>query len=614
MEFPKAIEYYEKALKNDKSNSQETILRLAESYFNISDYINAKKWYDKLYEMQQTTMTEDIFIKYIECLKANRDYDKANSLLKNYYKDNTAKFKVLSYQKIELDSLNKKKSLYTIKNLEINTPKSDFGAVKFGPNKVVFYSSRDTTQFNQKMYSWNNQPYLNTYIAEKNIGAGELNNAKMFLQNLNSNYHEATVSFSKDLKTIYYTTNYLKNNHNKIKTNKEGFSNLKIIQGNIDGDKITNEKVLSFNNESFSCAHPAISDDGKYLFFVSDMPGGYGSTDIYYAEVFEDGTLNTPINAGPTINTVGREMFPYYIDNTLYFASDAHFGLGGLDIFESKLESKNKFAIPLNLGTPVNSNMDDFAYMFDLESRDGYFSSNRTMGKGDDDIYYFKKEKPQMFQTYSGTVLDEQTKLPIPLASIKVTDSFGDEIQVSKSDSLGNYKLILPCSSELKLNFSKENYSSKNVDVVTDDVPQKEMKNNIVYLANYQNLIEKDGDVEKVKVNPIYFDLDKYAITPKAEVELNKVIYVMNEFPDVVIKIESHTDSRGSDEHNLELSDNRAKATQTYLISKGINPLRIQSAIGYGETRLKVNCPNGVKCSEEQHAINRRSDFIIISK
>ena len=613
MEFKKAIELYEKVIQDEKDYSQETILKLADSYFNINDYVGAKKWYDKLYEMQQTTMLEGIFIKYIECLKANRDYDKANALLKDYYKDNNSKMKLLSKQKVELDSLSAKKSLYTIKNLEINSNLSDFGAVKFGPNKVVFYSSRDTTQFNQKMYEWNNQPYLNTYIAEKNIGAGELNNAKMFLQNLNSNYHEATVSFSNDLQTIYFTSNYLKKNQ-KIKTNKEGRSNLKIVQAKIDGEKIVDEKVLSFNSESFSCAHPALSDDGKYLFFVSDMPGGYGSTDIYFAEVFEDGSMNTPINAGPMINTAGREMFPYFAENTLYFASDGHFGLGGLDIFESNLEGKNKFSIPLNLGAPVNSNMDDFAYMYDVTVRDGYFSSNRTMGKGDDDIYYFRKEKPQMFQAYSGFVLDEHTKQPIPLADVKVYDSFGDEIQTAQSDSLGYYKVTLPCSSELSINFSKENYSSKKVEVKTDDEPAKELKNNIVYLVNYQSLVEKDGDVEKVKVNPIYFNLNKYDITPQAAAELDKVFYIMTEFPDIIIKIESHTDSRGSDAHNLTLSDNRAKSTQVYLIEKGINPNRIISAIGYGETQLKVNCPNGVKCTEEQHAINRRSDFIIVSK
>lgn len=612
MQYKKAIESYQKIIEKDEVKSHETIFRIANSYFYINDYQNAKKWFDKVYEIQQKTMAEVNFIKYIECLKANRDNDVANKLLKEYYKNNPTKLKTLALQKNKLDSLNNEKTLFKITNLSINTPMSDFGAVKYGSNKIIFYSTRDTTKINNKIYSWNEQPYLNTYVAEKNISTGEVTNVSLFLENLNSNYHEATVAFSNDLEKIYFTSNYLKKN--KIKINREGCSNMKILRGDIKDNKIIKTEILKFNNEEFSYAHPALCDKGKYLFFVSDMPGGYGCTDIYYAEVFEDGSINTPINAGPMINTAGREMFPYFVDNTLYFSSDGHFGMGGLDIFEAKVDSKNNFLTPLNLGTPINSNMDDFSFTFDKNENNGYFSSNRSMGKGDDDIYYFTKEMPEMFQTYSGTILDETTKLPIPLADIKIIDAFGDTVQSTKADSLGFYGLKLPCNSEFKLNFSKPNYNSKIVAVKTDSLPLKELKNNIVYLVNYDNLVVKEGDIEKVKINPIYFDLDKYDITSKAEIELDKVFYLMNEFPDVIIRIESHTDSRGSDSHNLTLSDNRAKATQSYLLSQGISPLRIIDARGYGETRLKVNCPNGIKCSEEQHAINRRSDFIVINR
>ncbi|KIX22873.1 flagellar motor protein MotB [Flavobacterium sp. 316] len=611
MQYKKAVEMYEKAIEDKGANSQETVFRIANSYFYINDYINAKKWFDKVYEAEQGSMAEVNFIKYIESLKSNRDYDTANNLLKEYYKNNPAKLKMLAYQKKELDSLNKKKTLYTITNLSINTPMSDFGAVKYGPNKIIFYSSRDTSKFNNKIYSWNEQPYLNTYIAEKNIGTGNVDNVKLFLNNLNSDYHDATVAFSNDLEKVYFTSNYLK--RRKIKTNKSGLSNMEILRGSIVDNKIVDIETLKFNDENYSCAHPSLCDKGKYLFFVSDMPGGYGCTDIYYAEIFEDGSINTPINAGPSVNTAGREMFPYFVNNTLYFSSDGHYGIGGLDIFESKLESKNSFSTPTNLGSPINSNMDDFSFTYYKETGDGYFSSNRTMGKGDDDIYSFVKTKEVIFQNYSGNVLDEATKKPIPYANIKVIDNFGDTVQNVKSDSLGYYNVQLPCNSEHNLNFSKPNYSSKNVQVKTDD-GAKDIKNNIVYLNSFESLVVKEDNVEKIKVNPIYFDLDKFAITPQAESELEKVYYVMTEFPKVVIKIESHTDSRGSDSHNLKLSDNRAKATQTYLIARGISPERIESAIGYGETRLKENCPNGVKCTEERHSINRRSDFIIVSK
>ncbi|AWM14876.1 flagellar motor protein MotB [Flavobacterium sediminis] len=613
MEFQDAIEKYEKYLEKNSNAGQNTYLKLADSYFNLTEYEKALKWYSKVYEIQQNTMSEYNFLKYVECLKANRDNEKANELLKNYFKNDTEKLKLLAYQKKELDSLDKKDPLFKIKHLEINTNKSDFGTVKYTENRVIFYSTRDTSNLSQKMYSWNDQPYLNTYIAERNLTTNELHNESLFLQNLKTNFHDATLTFSPDFKLIYFTENYLKKS-NKIKVNKEGFSNMKILRGKIEEDKVTDIEVLQFNDVSYSCAHPCLSDDGKYLFFVSDMPGGYGETDIYYCEVFPDGSINTPVNAGPYVNTVGREMFPYFEKNILYFASDGHFGLGGLDIFEVEMKGKNNFLLPKNLGAPINSNRDDFAFSIYSDDHYGYFSSNRSLGKGDDDIYFFTKEEIKSEQYYSGTVLDKTTELPLPDATISVKDVFGDEVQSLQSDAEGNFNIALPCDSNFTVTFSKPNYTTETVTVTTTSEPMKEMSNNKIYLTNYDSLVEKDGDVEKVKVNPIYFDLDKYAITPKAEIELDKVVYTMEKFPNVKIKIESHTDSRGSDAHNLILSDNRAKSTQAYILSKGISPERIESAIGYGETRLKVNCPNGVKCSEEQHAINRRSDFIIISK
>ena len=202
MQYKKAIESYQKIIEKDEVKSHETIFRIANSYFYINDYQNAKKWFDKVYEIQQKTMAEVNFLKYIECLNANRDNDVANKLLKDYYKNNPTKLKILALQKNKLDSLSNQKSLFTVTNLSINTPMSDFGAVKYGSNKIIFYSTRDTAKINNKIYSWNEQPYLNTYVAEKNISTGEVTNVSPFLENLNSIYHEATVAFSNDLEKI----------------------------------------------------------------------------------------------------------------------------------------------------------------------------------------------------------------------------------------------------------------------------------------------------------------------------------------------------------------------------------------------------------------------------
>jgi outer membrane protein OmpA-like peptidoglycan-associated protein len=263
------------------------------------------------------------------------------------------------------------------------------------------------------------------------------------------------------------------------------------------------------------------------------------------------------------------------------------------------------------MGKPINSNMDDFSLVFEENSNNGYMASNRAGGVGDDDIYRIVS-KPVNCLEYSGFVLDSKTKEPIPNADVELYDYSENQIIILKTDALGAYLITLPCNKENKLVFSKPEFSKKIVIVKTEENPISPSTDNIVLLTPYERLVEKDGDVEKIKVDPIYFDYAKYNITTRAEIELEKVLFAMREFPTIKIKIESHTDSRGSDDYNLQLSDDRAKSTRRYLISKGIDVDRIESANGFGEIKLKNKCKNGVKCSEQEHLLNRRSDFIII--
>ena len=613
LEFPLAISNYSNDILKTANPSQELLLKLANSYSNINDYSNAKTYYEKLFNITGNAMKEATFIKYIESKKASQEFKEANNLLKEYYHNNIDKFNKIAIQKEKLDSLSLTKSNYTLFSLAINSTKSDF-APAFYKNAVIFSSARDTTIGAKIFYKWNNQPYLDMYVAERNLNDGTLFNASLFLENLKTSYHEGTAVFSKDFKTIYYSENAFKTNSTNLKLNKKRLSTLQIVKATIENNKIINKEILFFNNPDYSCSHPALSEDEKFLYFVSDMPGGYGSTDIYYIKLDEN-TDNRPINLGSNVNTAGREMFPLISDNKLFFTSDGHYGLGGLDLFESKISKENEFALATNLGAPMNSNLDDFSFIYDAALQTGYFASNRVGGKGDDDLYYFKYAKQPQVQYYSGLVLDDRSKLPIPNAKIEVYDEFNELVSSNLSESNGYYKLALPIASKLKIIFSKPEYSEKEVRVQTDLIVGKELENNTVYLIKYESLVIIDtSGVEKIDIKPIYFKLDKWDITVQAEVELEKVMFAMNNFPKMIIKIESHTDSRGSDIHNLKLSDKRAKSTSAYLIAKGIAAERIVSAIGYGETKLQNNCKNGVKCSEKEHLANRRSDFIVISK
>lgn len=608
-----AAKAYDDYLETAKSPGTQTLKNAGDSYYHIDDMRNALKWYQRLYEVQGSTMDDTHFLRYAEALKGVGDYDKADIATKEYLmkKGDEKIIASYNYQKKQRDSMATQRSLYKVYNLDINSDKSDFGAAFYG-DRVVYSSSKDTMQFKNKLYSWNKQPFLKLYVAERNAVTGALFNEKAFLPNAESKYHEATMAFSPDWKTVYYSTNIVRKK--KLVNDWEGTNNFQITRGTIEDEKLVKPEKLFFNNKDYSVGHPALSQDGKWLFFASDMPGGYGETDLYVSQVADDGTIGTPKNLGPKINTVGNDMFPSFTNGTLYFSSDGHFGWGGLDIYESKFYGDMKFSEPRNLGAPINSNKDDFSYIVDASDSYGYFSSNRAMGKGDDDLYYFTKEKAQCNQLVSGKVVNSKTKLPIADASVRVLNQVGDEVGVVATNALGMYTVTVPCNGKLKVTATKANHSTDQKDVSTNGTNGVETKDINFELSNYDDLIVKQGNTEKIDINPIFFDYDKSDITTQAASELDKVVFAMSRFPNIKIKIESHTDSRGKDAYNMKLSDDRAKSTQAYILSKGIDAARIQSAIGYGESRLTNKCKNGVKCTEAEHLANRRSDFIVIEK
>lgn len=608
-----ASKAYEEYLEKEKSPSTQALKNAGDAYYFIDDMRNASKWYQRLYDVQGASVDEEHFLRYIESTKAILDYDRADKATKEYLTKKGDQKRIAHYanQKRQMDSLTKAKSLYTTYNLPSNSDKADFGTAFFG-NKIVYSSAKDTTKYNEKLYNWNKEPFLSLYVAERNSENGTFFNEMTFLPNVQSKYHESTVAFSKDLGKVYYTTNILKKK--KLVNDQEGTNNFKIVRGTLQDLNLANSEDIFFDSKDYSVGHPAISEDGKWLFFASDMPGGFGGADLYVSQIADDGTISPPKNLGSEINTAANDMFPSFSNGVLYFASDGHFGWGGLDIYESKFYGNMKFSEPRNLGAPINSNKDDFAFISDATDTFGYFSSNRSGGKGGDDIYYFTKEKAPCNQFISGRVINSKSKSPVADASIKAFNMFGDEITEATTKPDGTYKLTVPCNIKVKVVASKANHSTDQEEVETNKVNNDEIKNINFELSTYEDLVVKQGNTEKIDINPIFFDYDKSDITLQAAMELDKVVFAMNNFPKLRIKIESHTDSRGKDAYNMKLSDARAKATQAYIISKGIDATRIESAIGYGETRLTNKCANGVKCTETEHLANRRSDFIVIEK
>jgi len=426
---------------------------------------------------------------------------------------------------------------------------------------------------------------------------------------VNTKYHEAGVAVTKDLKTIYFTANNFY--EKKYLTDSSGVNNLQMFRASLDIDgKWTEKEKLPFNHVEYSIGHPALNHDDTKLYFVSDMPGGYGGPDIYVVDINEDGSFGAIRNLGPRINTKGREMFPYIgKDNILYFSSDGHDGYGNLDIYASKIFD-NTVSKPLNLGEPVNSVMDDFSYIIDDEKDRGFFSSNRDEGKGDDDIYSFLADPGLHIhcgQAITVYVRSEASGEPVPGATIELRDAEEKVMETVNAGADGSYTFANTlCDTPYVVFATNKGFLSAEKAVRTaNDIDQAALAVNLDLPQQFVS--------NKVNINTIYFDFDKYNIRKDAAKELDKVVQVMNEYPELLIEAGSHTDSRGKDKYNQKLSERRAKATVDYIVSKGIDASRITYE-GYGETQLVNECSNGVKCSEEQHQLNRRTEFKIANE
>ncbi len=373
----------------------------------------------------------------------------------------------------------------------------------------------------------------------------------------------------------------------------------------------THVTELPFNNDEYATAHPALSPDEKRLYFSSNRNGGYGESDLWYVEILDGGRYGIPKNLGPEINTEARETFPYISDkNTLYFASDGHVGLGGLDIFAISLDDSGPYKKVTNLKKPINSSSDDFGFILDEEKKIGFLSSNRDGEKGSASDNIYKVRESCKIQTLRGIVYDAMTKLPLNGALVTLLNDDNEKIAQTTTNTDGAYHFedMVDCNRQ---------YS------VRGEHPELEYSPTEKAIAIRGDKEEEQLDIQmsptgcppndlgcRLVLQPIYFDYGKYQIRPDAEVELAKILEAMKEYAQLKIHIESHTDSRSSDSFNMRLSQRRAQATMQWLIDKGIAPSRL-SAKGYGETQLLNECSNGVRCPDAKHELNRRSVFII---
>ena len=540
-EYIKARDIYLKVAKRGYVSGY-LYKKLGDSYFKTAEYKEAVKWYEKLFKLGEDPEPEYYF-RYAQCLKASGKREEGDKYLQKYYSLVDDKFRANKLKKklyiLYDNDIPLEYSSYKIDSLDINTKFSDFAPVIY--KDKLFFASAGYHPVGYKKKWQNGQPYFDLYKAKINA-PDDVTGVVPVSGDINTEYHESSATFSVDGKTMYFSRNsYKAGDDSDINLSK-----LKIYRAEkIDGEWKTIEE-LPFNSENFTYTHPSLSPDGKRLYFVSDMPGSFGSSDIWYVEIYEDNSYSYPTNLGPKINTTERENFPYITEDKIYFASDGQLGYGGLDIFVADIDENGMIGDILNLGKPVNTPQDDFSFTIDTKNNYGYFASSRNNKEMRDNIYVFHK------------------------------------------------------SNEIKKGDVKDLFSNMQ-ETVKVAIPKKEV-------------IVKGNDLGKIlELKPIYFEYGRYEIGPRAAIELEKVIAVLQKYPELRLDIRSHTDSRSSASFNMKLSEKRAKATRDYIIESGIDPSRI-TAKGYGETQLVNKCKDGVKCTEMEHRQNRRSEFIILEK
>ena len=583
-----ATEEYLKLVDNGKADNY-VYKQLADSYYNIFNTTEAAKWYAKATETNQDAET---YYRYAQMLKGNGKYSEANTQMKKFASlaPNDQRAKAFLENPNYIPQLLDKAKLFDVKILDINSEKSDFGAILYD-NTLYFSSARNASR---KEYGWNKEPFLDIYRADYNTD-GTITNPTA-VEALNSKYHEGSVTVSADGNTLYFSSDsFRESSFEKDKANKQKLGRNNLYRAAKEGDSWGSITALPFNSAAYSTSNPSLSRDGKTLYFSSDMPGSIGGVDIWKVAVSNDGSYGKPENLGKKINTEGTESFPFISDDnsTLYFASSGKPGLGGLDIFKADL-AKGTEAV--NLGKPVNTEKDDFAFSFNKDKKIGFLSSNRN---GNDDIF---SATPVCGVQLLALVTDAKTSAILSNATVVIVDDKGNSIATEQSNEKGEVRYAIECDKAYVIKASKDGYESNSFAVAKTREPQATVNAAL-------NPIEAIVTETEVVLQPIYFDFNKHNITQSAATELDKLVQVMKNNEKLIILAKSHTDYRGSDAYNLALSDRRAKATVQYIISKGIATKRI-SGKGYGRTEPKVDCKNN--CSEEQHAQNRRSEFLIV--
>jgi outer membrane protein OmpA-like peptidoglycan-associated protein len=581
LRYVDAAEEYEKLLEKGE-RTQHVYTNLANAYYYNSEFKSAEANYARA--IKTDPQSETLF-RYAQTLKSNGKYDQSNMVMSQFAAvqpaDNRAKAFLANPNYI--NDILAMKAGFTADLFDINTEASDFASLQIG-DRLYFSSSRNDKR---KKYGWNDQPYLDIYEVQiqENDSLGE---PILLKGDVNTKFHEGTLDITPDGRYMFFTrVDYFDGDFEKA---ADGQSKLNIYRALNSANEWRDIQTTSLDAKEYSVGHPSITRDGKVIYFASEAPGGEGESDIYKADLV-DGIIYSPINLGPDVNTAGKDSFPYIADDgTLYFSSNGHLGIGGMDVF------MYKNGVVTNMGAPINSSLDDFAFTYNKQLGKGFVSSNRMGGKGSDDVYNINIIENEISVTVQA--INATTGMPVPGAILSLADSDGNSMPSQTADADGKAVFITATNIELTARGAKDEFESGEA---TLTVAEEESAMMQVIMTP---IVE---ELPKIVLNNILFDYDKADIRPDAALELDKIVDLLNTYSNMQLTAETYADVRGSDDYNLELTDRRAQSILAYLASKGIDAVRLKG-VGRGEEDSIFDC-NTIKCTEEQYQASRRSEF-----
>lgn len=655
LKYASAVPKLQQFLKLDSTNINAQEM-LAYSYRMLKNYPQTLYWYERL--SRQKTVKPVWALHYAEALASTQQYERAEGWYRRYLLLVPADKRAALFARAKPGSFERNLGNWNIYSTNLNTASAEYAPAFFNSG-LLFSSNRPTSALVKRVFLWDNTPFTNLYVvpdlkdikkrpvtADFDTAVEVASTKKVKVNNddtaptsndsrvlgiydptiqisgnpanvpgalapailggrINSRFHEAAPAVFPDGSIIFTRNNYFKG---VTRTSKDGTNNLKLFTAK--GSSYNQVTEFPYNSDEYSNGHPTLNKDGNILIFASNMPGGYGGTDLYYSVRSGKGEWTRPVNMGKDINTEGNEMFPFLgADTVLYFASTGHAGLGGLDVFQVRIKEMKAVNAPQNMGSPINSPKDDFSLIKTVDGKSGFFSSNRG---GNDDIYQF--ERAFQLIVLQGVVTDATTRIPLQGARIFMRHERG--IDTLTTNNKGEYRRELPLETDYALTTQKKGYVNKLGFVTSQGITQDSVIRLNIPLnkteTRQQWVINNCDSLKRVyAVKNVYYDLDRYEIRPNARPALDELVQLMKRHPEMMVVTYSHCDSRASEQYNKVLSLRRGQSAKAYLVARGIAASRVAVEY-YGKTRLVNRCYDGIPCSEADQQLNRRTEFDVI--